>query len=51
MGLEGDPVSPHSDNQLVALFSQYGQAKKISAKSISKGYGAIPRFGHKVVGR
>ncbi|WP_321279099.1 esterase FrsA [Vibrio sp.] len=38
LGLEGDPVSPHSDNQLVALFSQYGQAKKISAKSISKGY-------------
>ncbi|MGY0617281.1 esterase FrsA [Vibrio sp. FJH11] len=38
LGLEGDPVSPYSDNQLVALFSQYGQAKKISAKSISKGY-------------
>ncbi|ANQ25609.1 hypothetical protein BA894_03650 [Vibrio natriegens] len=38
LGLEGDPVSPHSDNQLVALFSHYGQAKKISAKSISKGY-------------
>ncbi len=35
---EGDPVSPHSDNQLVALFSHYGQAKKISSKTITKGY-------------
>jgi esterase FrsA len=38
LGLEGDPVSPHTDNQLVALFSQYGQAKKISSKTITKGY-------------
>jgi len=38
LSLEGDPVSPESDNRLVALFSQYGKAKKISAKSISKGY-------------
>ena len=38
LSLEGDPVSPHSDNQLVALFSQYGQAKKISSKTITKGY-------------
>ncbi len=38
ISLEGDPVSPHSDNQLVALFSHYGQAKKISSKTITKGY-------------
>ncbi len=38
MSLEGDPVSPYSDNQLVALFSDYGKAKKISAKTISQGY-------------
>ncbi|HHF3091151.1 TPA: esterase FrsA, partial [Vibrio alginolyticus] len=38
LSLEGDPVSPHSDNQLVALFSQYGRAKKISSKTITKGY-------------
>ncbi|ELB2737903.1 esterase FrsA, partial [Vibrio alginolyticus] len=37
LSLEGDPVSPHSDNQLVALFSQYGRAKKISSKTITKG--------------
>ncbi|ELB2751757.1 esterase FrsA, partial [Vibrio alginolyticus] len=36
LSLEGDPVSPHSDNQLVALFSQYGRAKKISSKTITK---------------
>ncbi|WP_159655198.1 esterase FrsA [Vibrio atypicus] len=38
MSLEGDPVSPFSDNQLVALFSDYGKAKKISAKTITQGY-------------
>ncbi len=38
MSLENDPVSPHSDNQLVALFSDYGKAKKISAKTITQGY-------------
>ncbi|ELB2833700.1 esterase FrsA [Vibrio alginolyticus] len=38
LSLEGDPVSPHSDNQLVALFCQYGRAKKISSKTITKGY-------------
>ncbi|EGA70008.1 fermentation/respiration switch protein [Vibrio sinaloensis DSM 21326] len=38
MSLEGDPVSPYSDNQLVALFSDYGKAKKISAKTITQGY-------------
>ncbi|NAW58474.1 MULTISPECIES: esterase FrsA [unclassified Vibrio] len=38
MSMEGDPVSPPSDNQLVALFSDYGKAKKISNKTISKGY-------------
>ncbi|WP_070970779.1 esterase FrsA [Vibrio sonorensis] len=38
MSLEGDPVSPHSDNQLVALFSTNGKAKKISAKTITQGY-------------
>ena len=38
MSLESDPVSPYSDNQLVALFSDYGKAKKISAKTITQGY-------------
>ena len=38
MSLEGDPVSPYSDNQLVALFSDYGQAKKIRSKTITQGY-------------
>ena len=38
LSLEGDPVSPLSDNKLVALFSQYGQAKKICSKTITKGY-------------
>ncbi|GAK85317.1 fermentation/respiration switch protein [Vibrio ponticus] len=38
LSLEGDPVSPHSDNQLVALFSDYGKAKKISSKTITQGY-------------
>ncbi|MDF2154967.1 esterase FrsA [Vibrio sp. CAU 1672] len=38
MSMDGDPVSPYSDNQLVALFSQYGKAKKISSKMITKGY-------------
>ena len=38
IGLEGDPISPYSDNQLVALFSEYGKAKKIDSKTISKGY-------------
>ncbi|MBA5763336.1 esterase FrsA [Vibrio sp. 404] len=38
MSLEGDPVSPLSDNQLVALFSDYGKAKKISSKTITQGY-------------
>ncbi|WP_165312107.1 esterase FrsA [Vibrio ziniensis] len=38
VGLEGDPVSPHSDNQLVALFSQGGKAKQIKSKTITQGY-------------
>lgn len=38
MSLENDPVSPFSDNQLVAIFSDYGKAKKISAKTITQGY-------------
>ncbi|WP_194437500.1 esterase FrsA [Vibrio fluminensis] len=38
LSLEGDPVSPLSDNQLVALFSDYGRAKKISSKTITQGY-------------
>lgn len=38
MSLENDPVSPFSDNQLVALFSDYGKAKKITAKTITQGY-------------
>ncbi len=38
LALEGDPVSPYSDNKLAALFSHYGKAKQISSKSISVGY-------------
>ncbi|WP_117233583.1 esterase FrsA [Vibrio maerlii] len=38
LSLDGDPVSPHTDNQLVAMFSQYGKAKKIDSKSLSGGY-------------
>ncbi len=38
LSLEGDMISPISDNQLVALFSEYGKAKKISAKTITQGY-------------
>jgi len=38
LGLERDPISPYSDNKLVALFSEYGKAKKIEAKTITQGY-------------
>lgn len=38
LSLEGDPVSPYSDNRLAALFSHYGKSKKISSKSLSVGY-------------
>ncbi|CAV19577.1 Conserved hypothetical protein [Vibrio atlanticus] len=38
LALEGDPVSPPMDNQLVAIYSDYGKAKKIKAKSITQGY-------------
>lgn len=38
LGLEGDPISPYSDNQLVALFSEYGKAKQIKSKTISQEY-------------
>ncbi|PWI34504.1 esterase FrsA [Vibrio albus] len=38
VSLEGDPISPYSDNQLVAMFSHGGKAKQISARSISVGY-------------
>ena len=38
MSLEGDMVSPISDNRLVAMFSDYGKAKQIPAKGIAKGY-------------
>ena len=30
MSMENDPVSPHSDNQMVALFSDYGKTKNSS---------------------
>ncbi len=38
LSLEGDPVSPHSDNRLAAIFSHYGKAKQIPSDSISVGY-------------
>ncbi|MDG3087312.1 esterase FrsA [Vibrio hannami] len=38
VSLEGDPVSPYSDNKLAALFSIGGKAKQISSRSISYGY-------------
>ncbi len=38
MSMEGDIVSPLSDNRLLAMFSQYGKAREIPAKGIAKGY-------------
>ncbi|GAM72978.1 fermentation/respiration switch protein [Vibrio ishigakensis] len=38
VSLEGDPVAPHSDNKLVAMSSQYGEAVKIPSKNLSAGY-------------
>ncbi|MCL9782188.1 esterase FrsA [Vibrio sp. S4M6] len=38
LSLENDFISPYSDNQLVALFSHGGEAKKISSNKISQGY-------------
>ncbi|WP_428772115.1 esterase FrsA [Vibrio sp.] len=38
LSLEGDPVSPLSDNRLVALFSDYGKAQQIKSNKISAGY-------------
>lgn len=38
LGLEGDVVSPLSDNRLLALFSLGGSAKQIKSKTISQGY-------------
>ncbi len=38
LSLENDPVSPQSDNQLVAVFSDYGKAKQIRSKTITQGY-------------
>ncbi len=38
IGLEGDPVAPHSDNKLLAMYSQHGVAKQISSKTITQGY-------------
>ncbi|MFA0084496.1 hypothetical protein BCU70_13860 [Vibrio sp. 10N.286.49.C2] len=38
LSLEGDMISPISDNRLVAMFSDYGKAKEIPAKGIAKGY-------------
>lgn len=38
LGMEGDVISPHSDNRLLALFSLEGRAKQIKSKTISQGY-------------
>lgn len=38
LSLDGDPVSPLSDNQLVALYSRGGQTKRIRNKTLSQGY-------------
>lgn len=38
LSLENDHMSPYSDNQLVAIFSHGGEAKKINSKIISQGY-------------
>ena len=38
LSLEGDSVSPLSDNRMVAMFSDYGKAKQIPKKAIYKGY-------------
>ncbi|MGR5176094.1 esterase FrsA [Vibrio parahaemolyticus] len=38
LSMEGDMISPLSDNKLLAMFSHYGKAKEIPAKGIAKGY-------------
>ncbi|NNN43117.1 MULTISPECIES: esterase FrsA [unclassified Vibrio] len=38
LSMEGDPVSPASDNHLIATFSQGGKAKLVKDESISRGY-------------
>ncbi|SHO58482.1 esterase FrsA [Vibrio quintilis] len=38
LGLEGDIVSPYSDNQLVAMFSSQGRAKEIKSRTLLSGY-------------
>jgi esterase FrsA len=38
LGLEGDPVSPYSDNKLVAFYSARGRATQVKAKNIFQGY-------------
>jgi esterase FrsA len=38
LGLEGDPVSPYTDNQLVARFSSRGRAHEIKSKTLFQGY-------------
>ncbi|WP_158147616.1 esterase FrsA [Vibrio cincinnatiensis] len=38
LSMEGDPVSPASDNHLIATFSQGGQSKRVKSESITRGY-------------
>ncbi|MDR9827573.1 esterase FrsA [Vibrio sp. FNV 38] len=38
MSMENDPISPESDNQLVAMYSLGGKARKIKSDNISLGY-------------
>ncbi|MDA9557929.1 esterase FrsA [Vibrio sp.] len=38
LSVEGDMISPHSDNLLIAIFSDYGKAKRLKQKSLTKGY-------------
>ena len=38
IGLQGDPVSPKSDNKLAALFSQYGKGVELKSKTLHSGY-------------
>jgi esterase FrsA len=38
LAMEGDPVSPASDNHLIATFSQGGQSKQIKSESLTRGY-------------
>ncbi|OBT16837.1 hypothetical protein A9264_10090 [Vibrio sp. UCD-FRSSP16_10] len=38
ISLDGDPVAPHTDNQLIAMSSKMGKAVKVPSKNLTSGY-------------